>query len=109
MLEGSFTGLSDVEPHDMVPEISFQPITVRSVDSEGRLVLIDGQLTAVLVRLQHEIHAERRGTWFLEIGFGDLTEQHPLFANLEDAAAWVRRHLSNEAPAREGSFDTDAV
>ena len=40
----------------MGPQISFQPIEVltASEDREGRLVLVDGKLAAVLVRLEHD-------------------------------------------------------
>jgi len=53
----------------MRPRISLQPIEVMtaSQDREGRLVLADGMLVAVLVRLSDEAHDPLlRGAWFLE-------------------------------------------
>jgi hypothetical protein len=77
-------------------DITLQPIPVMagSRDHEGRLVLADGQLAAVLVRLSDEVHGEERGGWFLETGFGrcDGTE-HPVFESLDEAEAWVRRRI----------------
>ena len=55
------------------PYISFQPIRVLidGHDSEGRLVLADDQLAAVIVRLDGDVHdATSRGLWHLEAGFG---------------------------------------
>ena len=55
-----------------MPTIELQPIRVRtgSKDKEGRLVLADGELVAVLVRLDDEMHGSDRGKWFLEVMFG---------------------------------------
>ena len=43
--------------------ITLQPIPVMtgSQDHEGHLVLADGQLAAVLVRLADEVHGDKRG------------------------------------------------
>jgi hypothetical protein len=56
-------------------QISFQPIEVltASEDREGRLVLVDGKLAAVLVRLSDQAHHPLLcGAWYFEAGFGLL-------------------------------------
>jgi hypothetical protein len=78
-------------------QISFQPIEVltASEDREGCLVLVDGKLAAVLVRLNDQAHEPLlRGAWFIEAGFGLLDGRHELFASLEEAAASIERHLA---------------
>ena len=83
-------------------DISFQPMRVRidGHDSEGRLVLVDNQLVAVIVRLDGHSHdPDQRGLWHLEAGFGMYTVPRPmpLFKTLEEARAWVERALTHEA------------
>jgi hypothetical protein len=81
----------------MRPQISFQSIEVltASEDREGCLVLVDGRLVAVLVRLGDTGHDPLLlGAWYLEAGFGLLDGQHGLFASLEEAAASIERDLS---------------
>ena len=88
-------------PGDGAPEVTFQPISVVTDGGgqEGRLLLADGQLVAVFVRVSAEETAggEQKDGWFLEAGFGPcgdlLTVPPPLFASLEDAAAWARIRL----------------
>ena len=86
----------------------FEPIRVEtgSADEDGRLVLADGKLVAVLVRLsnKHE-QPELRSAWFLEVGFGSwLGNRHEVFATLEDAEAWIdpgTRPAQSGNPPRE--------
>ena len=81
----------------MHPQISFQPIEVltASEDREGCLVLVDGKLAAVLVRLNDQAHEPLlRGAWYFEAGFGLLDGRHELFASLEEAAASIERDLA---------------
>ena len=69
-------------------------------DSEGRLVLVDNQLAAVIVRLDGQSHdPDQRGLWHLEAGFGMYTVPRPmpLFKTLEEARAWVERALTHKA------------
>jgi hypothetical protein len=83
----------------MRPRISLQPIEVltASHDREGRLVLADGMLVAVLVRLSDEAHDPLlRGAWFLETGLGSLDGRHELFASLEEAAASIEGWLNRD-------------
>jgi hypothetical protein len=49
---------------------------------EGRLVLVDGKLAAVLVRLSDQAHdLLLRGAWYFEAGFGLLDSRHELLAS----------------------------
>jgi hypothetical protein len=57
----------------MTLDISFQPmrVLIDGHDSEGRLILADNQLAAVIARLDGDHHdLERKGLWHLEAGFG---------------------------------------
>jgi len=84
--------------------ITLQPISVLSDGGshEGRLVLADGDLVAVFVRLSAEETmggAPHAGDWFLEAGFGPcgnlMTASQPAFATLEDAVVWVHERLDS--------------
>ncbi len=71
------------------------PVNTGSRDEKGRLVLVDGRLVGVLVRLADRAHAEQTGAWFLEAGFGPCAcAQFPVFDSLEVARDWVRRQLA---------------
>ena len=62
------------------------------------LVLVDGWLVAVLVRLsdQHDSHS---GHWFLESGYGRLADvAHTTFDDLAAATAWFTSHLADRSP-----------
>ena len=77
----------------MIPQVAFRPLTLaRSIqDRHGVLALVNGELAAVLVRLDHEAHEDMRGHWVIEIGFGPYDAfPGPTFANLEDADAWLK-------------------
>ena len=86
----------------MMHEMTLQTVRVRTDggSQEGRLVLADGVLVAVFVRVSSEEtagddrHAEG---WFLEAGFGPCgtlaTVPPPVFDSLEEAQLWVRRRL----------------
>jgi hypothetical protein len=74
------------------PKLTFQAIEIMTghADRQGQLVLADGQLIAVLVLLDDEIHGEDRGRWFLEAGFGPCQlPVQPAFSDLETAARWI--------------------
>jgi hypothetical protein len=78
--------------------VTFQPIPVlinSHGNNEGRLVLADGQLVAVLVRLDGDVDAaELKGSWFLESGTGHCSVvDPPLFPDLADARSWVEGRL----------------
>jgi hypothetical protein len=96
----------------MVPNIVFQPISIETstADTDGRLVLVDGRLAALLIRLQDEMHPEDlRGAWFVEAAFGALSEEAGTasFTTLEEAADWIKRRLSGSWPP-SGSSTTSA-
>jgi len=75
--------------------ITFEPIPVALDDEkvEGRLVLADAHLVAVLVMLSPS-HDEFAGKWFAEALFGSLTEEgHPIFSDLEEARSWISSRM----------------
>ncbi len=75
--------------------VVLQPILVdtASPDQAGMLVMINGLLVAILVRLDAPEH-ERRGVWFMEVGLGRLAKvRAPIFDTPEDATRWFRQRL----------------
>ena len=80
--------------------ISFQPIRVLidGHDSEGNLILADGGLAAVIVRLDGEHHnPEHKALWHLEAGFGKCNVRSaPVFQTPEEAGAWVKQTLTSK-------------
>ncbi len=82
--------------------IECRPILVNtaSPDEKGCLVLADGCLVAVLVRVVDTGDEQGRGElsgWQMEAGFGRCAVAvPPLFDTLADAAAWMRTQLSAE-------------
>jgi hypothetical protein len=83
-------------------DITFQPVRVAAgfCDGEGQMVLVDGTLVAVLVRLTaSNDNPDAQGQWFVQAGFGPLSETHELFSTLEDAEDWVlHRSLAQRNP-----------
>jgi hypothetical protein len=79
----------------MMPSVLLQPVPVAtgSGDEDGQLVLADGRLVAVLVRLADPMHRGMRGVWFLEAGFPCARAPAPLFDSLGAAQAWVGHQL----------------
>ena len=68
-----------------------------SQDREGQLVLVDGELVGVLVRLAVDVHGLERGNWYLEGGFGPFMGRTPrTFACLDEALAWVLDRLMSK-------------
>jgi len=62
------------------------------VDEDGRLVLIDGKVAAALSRLGADYLADaHEGRWPVEATFGSQLQRigQALFADLEEAAAWL--------------------
>jgi hypothetical protein len=75
-------------------EVTLQAIRVETGTSEedGRLVLVDGKLIAVLVRLSDEYpQPELHGQWFVEVGLGPIFQRHEVFSTLEEAIVWIRQ------------------
>ncbi len=86
----------------MTLEITLQRISVLADGGahEGQLVLADGHLVAVLSRVTAEEtlgEGEQVEGWFLEAGFGPcgplMSVTPPIFADLEQAMAWVHAKL----------------
>ena len=80
-------------------DITFErvKVLVDGHDSEGRLIFVDEQLSAVIVRLDGEAHIpDHKGRWHLEAGFGkcDARVAPPNFTTPEEAGAWVKRRLT---------------
>jgi len=77
----------------MTYDITFQsiPVLIDGSDTEGKLILADGQLAAVIVRLDSSSHAsEHFGQWYLEAGFGKCATSHPpMFKTPGQAGEWV--------------------
>jgi hypothetical protein len=88
--------------------VSFQaiPILIDGHDTQGQLVLMDGQLVAVLARLDGDAHdAAMKSWWNLEAGFGPCQAiGDNLFQSLHDAEAWVRQKLAAHSSARAQSL-----
>ena len=77
-------------------KLAWRPIRVNtdSSDTEGRLVLADAHLVAVLVRLDGEEHGSCRGSWLLEAGFGPChATVQDAFRTLRDAGNWIQAQL----------------
>lgn len=81
----------------MAPTLTFEPVRVGTGcrDTMGRLAFADGDLVAVLVRLDDPMHGDGlRGGWIMEAGFGRAaTASPPVFADFDAAAAWLARRL----------------
>jgi hypothetical protein len=78
--------------------MDFKPIKVAtgSADDEGRLVMHEGKLIAVLVRLDDPGHGPAIGQWSLEAGFNGVdSAKPPLFANLQAAERWIGLQLTD--------------
>ncbi len=86
--------------------ISFQaiPILIDGHDTQGQLVLLDGQLVAVLARLDGDAHDPAMKSWWnLEAGFGPCQAiEDNIFQTLDEAGAWVRHKVAahNSAQAQ---------
>jgi hypothetical protein len=80
----------------VLPTVTLPPTKVmtNSHDQDGRVVFADGQLMAVLVRLDDAIHKDERGDWFLDVDFGPCNgSRQPVFRSLEEAEAWVQEQV----------------
>jgi hypothetical protein len=82
-------------------DITLQPVKVLvgSHDSAGRLIFADGQLSAVIVRLDRRSHVlGHKERWHLEAGFGkcDVRDAR-LFKTPAEAGAWAKQTLMSKA------------
>lgn len=75
--------------------IDFRPIVVDTgtSDREGCLALVNGQLVAVLTRLDLGIHSEpgHAGQWHVEVAFPSHVKppRDTLFADLDQCRTWL--------------------
>ncbi len=87
--------------------ITFQaiPILIDGHDTQGQLVLADGELTAVLARLDCDTHDPKlKGWWHVEAGFGRCDATGTLvFETLDEAGAWVQSRLENVYSLRQAN------
>jgi len=75
--------------------VVLQPVAIEtgSPDRTGMLVMANGMLVGVLVRLDAPEHENPQG-WFVEAAFGQLQGLRvPTFDTLEDATRWMRQRL----------------
>ena len=95
-------GLHDTAPSRPSPALECRPVLVdtASPDETGRLVLADGRLVAVLVRVAgFQGEAGPGGAapsgWQMEAGFGPCAAPvPPWFDTLAEAGAWVHARLA---------------
>jgi len=76
------------------------PVHTGAADEEGRLVMANGRLVAVLVHLADQVHTSLVGSWFLEAGFGPCAGAAPVFDSLEGARNWVAERLGRGSTLR---------
>jgi hypothetical protein len=89
-------------------ELSFRPLPllITGEEREGQLVLADGKLVAVLVRLNGDAPSpELVGRWFLDTAFDplDASGTH-IFADLEQAGRWVQGQFGRRGSAKPGAI-----
>ncbi len=80
-------------PHNVETLVVMQPIAVdtASPDRNGMLVMANGMLVGVLVRLDDPEHEHQNGDWFVEVLFGRRQGSRPLsFTTLDEATRWFR-------------------
>lgn len=86
-------------------EITWKPVRVGvgSRDEDGRMVLVNGRLVAILVHLTGPYETpELRDKWFVEAGFGPLSDKHELFSTWDEAEAWVQQHCQTDRKQGSG-------
>jgi hypothetical protein len=68
-----------------------QPISIATgcANRDGRLVIIDGELVAVIVRLSDGMHGEEAGRWHVEATFDHVGRPLTTFATETEAEAWI--------------------
>ena len=76
--------------------VTMQPIAVdtASPDRDGMLVIANGMLIGVLVRLEAPEHENLTGSWAVEAIFGGLQGLRPQpFDTPEEATRWFRHKM----------------
>lgn len=68
-----------------------KPVRLRTgcSDQDGRLIFLNGELTAVIVQLSDEAHQQDIGQWSMEADFSLIASKSPLFASPQDAIDWL--------------------
>ncbi|RYG96892.1 MAG: hypothetical protein EON58_11025 [Alphaproteobacteria bacterium] len=64
-------------------------IHTNSRDENSVLVMSDGYLVAILVKLDDDVHGSAKGRWHLEAHFDHVPATGQLFADLDEAKAWI--------------------
>lgn len=84
----------------MPMKVDLRPVTIEtgSPDENGRLVLIDDRLVALLVQLEAS-HGESAGKWSVEWLAGSALTCPAPFADLESARRWIVDHVPVARPA----------
>src|ERR1051325_7159453 len=83
-------------------------IDTASPDQDGCVLLADGRLVAVLVRLNGVHGPDLSGKWFLEQGFGALDEpDHPVFDDLDAAENWISSRLAGSSFPAPANLSSD--
>jgi len=80
----------------LLGSLGFVTLVVSLQTAPADLVLIDGQLAAVMARLDADANdPEFKGRWHLEAGFGhcDVPGTH-VFPTLDEAGAWVQGQVN---------------
>lgn len=83
-------------------------VLIDGTDSDGRLILADDQLAAVIVLLDGEHHSPGMiGKWHLEAGFGKCAAPPagaPLWSTPDEAGAWVQEKLASNSVEQNRDF-----
>jgi hypothetical protein len=75
-------------------------IKTNSNDENSVLVLSDGYLVAIVVRLDDPTHGSAQGRWHLEAHFDHVPDTDRLFGDLDEAVAWVAAQTENMSSRR---------
>ncbi len=78
--------------------LTLEPVYIGNGSDEEVLLVFTGnrRLVAVLSHLGNQ-YGDVSGHWYLEAGFGRLDSfDHPTFADLDVARAWLNRRLAHQ-------------
>ena len=72
-----------------------QPVKVATGtdDESGVVVLLDGRMVAVLVKLAAECHGDMAGHWHVEAAFGPVGQTASTFPQIAGALRWIAQRL----------------
>jgi hypothetical protein len=89
----------------LIEGLGSPPIRVETgtPEEDGRLVLVNGKLVAVVVHLSDDhLMPDLQGKWSVEAGFGPLLEKYRVFPTFEAVEAWVSQSFEDLAQHRSG-------